>query len=73
MGLSTSSRIRDLINDERAKAILQKHLPGATNHPQLGEAMYMTLKEVSYYPEARQAGLTKEKLAAIDEELKALG
>lgn len=72
MGLSSSSRIYDLIKDERAKAILEKHLPGMSSHPQLGQAMYMTLKEVSYYPEARQAGMTKEKLAAIDEDLKAL-
>ena len=68
-----SSRVRDVLADERAKAVLEKHLPGVTKHPDLPEAYYMTLKEISYYPEARQAGLTKEILAAIEEDLKALG
>ena len=72
MGFSMNSRIRDLAQDERAKAVLEKHLPGIGRHPQLGEAYYMTLKEVSYYPEARAAGLTKEKLEAIDKDLQAI-
>lgn len=73
MGFSLSSRIRDLLTDERAKAVVEKHLPGVSKHPMLPEAYYMTLKEVSYYPEARQAGLTKEILAAIEADLMALG
>jgi len=72
MGFSINSTIRDLLNDERAKAIVEKHLPGISTHPQIGMAMYMTLKQVSYYPEAAQAGLTKEKLQAIDEDLQKL-
>ena len=73
MGFSLTSRIKDLISDERAKAVLEKHVPGFSTHPQLPMAYYMTLKEVSYYPEARQAGLTREILASIEEDLKALG
>jgi hypothetical protein len=72
MGFSLMSRIKDLITDEGAKAVLEKHVPGISKHPQLPMAYYMTLKEISYYPEARQAGLTKEKLAAIEEDLKVL-
>ena len=36
-------------------------------------AMHMTLLQISYYPEAVQAGVTQEKLQTIDAELKALG
>ncbi|MBX3000601.1 MAG: hypothetical protein KF893_18925 [Caldilineaceae bacterium] len=67
MQFSASSTIRDLLADERAKAIVEKHLPGASKHPDLPQAMYMSLREVSYYPES---GLTPAKLKEIDEELK---
>lgn len=72
MGFSINSTIKDILADERAKAILEKHFPGVTKHPDIGMAMYMTLKQISYYPEAAAAGLTKEKLQAIVAELEKL-
>ena len=62
MSYSANSTIRELMADERARAVVEKHLPGASTHPQLPEAMHMTLREVSWYPES---GLTQEKLDAI--------
>jgi hypothetical protein len=73
MSFSINSTIKDLLADERAKAVVEKHVPGASRHPQIYEVYYETLKSISYYPEAAAAGLTKEKLAAIDADLKALG
>ena len=70
MAFSEQTKMREIIADERAKAILDKHLPGASSHPQLYMAMDMTLKEISWYPEA---GLTPEKLRALVEDLAALG
>ena len=69
MAFSEKSRVKDVLADERAKAILEKHLPGAATHPQLPEAMYMTLKEVSWYPES---GLTPAIFKALVEDLEAL-
>ena len=69
MAFSEKSRVRDVLADERAKAILEKHLPGATTHSQLPEAMYMTLKEVSWYPES---GVTSAILKALVADLEAL-
>ena len=69
MAFSEQSKMREIIADERAKAILDKHLPGASTHPQLYMAMNMTLKEISWYPEA---GLSKEKLDALVADLAAL-
>lgn len=69
MAFGINSRVRDIIGDERAKALLDRHVPGASTHPQLDEALYMTLKEVSWYPES---GLTPEKLNALVEDLEAL-
>jgi hypothetical protein len=69
MAYSEQTRIREILADERAKAILDKHLPGASTHPQLHMAMDMTLKEISWYPES---GLTSAKLQALVEDLAAL-
>jgi hypothetical protein len=70
MPFTLSSTIRDLLNHEEARAIVEKHMPGASKHPDLPMAMHMSLREVSYYPES---GLTPTKLKTIEEELKSLG
>jgi hypothetical protein len=67
MSFSASSTIRELLADERAKSVVEKHLPGASRHPDLPQALSMSLREISYYPES---GLTPSKLKVIDEELK---
>ncbi len=66
MPYTINSTVREILADERAKAVLEKHMPGATSHPQLPEAMYMTLREVAMYPES---GLTPQKLQAILDDL----
>jgi hypothetical protein len=66
MTYNEQTRIRDLLNDPRAVAVLERHLPGATSHPQLHEALDMTLREVSFYPES---GLTPAKLQALVQDL----
>ena len=62
MAYTANTTIRELMADEQARAVVEKHLPGASTHPQLHEAMYMTLREVSWYPES---GLSDEKLQAL--------
>jgi hypothetical protein len=66
MPFSLNSTVRELMANEQAKAVVEKHLPGASKHPDLPQAMHMTLREVSYYPES---GLTQAKLKAIEEDL----
>ena len=73
MSFTIHSTLRDILSDERAKAVLEKHMPGASSHPDLPMAMHMTLQQISYYPEAAEAGLSQDKLQAIDADLKALG
>ena len=69
MAFDENSKIRDIIADERAKAILDKHFPGASTHPQLSMGLGMTLKQVSWYAES---GMTPDKLKALVEDLAAL-
>lgn len=68
MGFSVNSRLKDLIDDERARAVLIKHL-GDRDDPRINMVLYESLRSIAYYPEAN---ISQEKLQAIDEELRAL-
>ena len=66
MGFSINSTLKDLLADEKAKAILDRQQPGWTDDPQLQQAMGMTLKEIAGYS---QGQVTDEMLKEVDEEL----
>ena len=66
MAFNIYSTIRDLMADERAKAVIEKHIPGASTHPQLPMALSMSLGEVASYPES---GVTQQKLKELLEDL----
>lgn len=69
MNYSEQTKLRVLLDDPRAVAILERHLPGATSHPQLNQALDMSLREIAWYPES---GLTAAKLTALLTDLKGL-
>ena len=62
MPFTSRTTVRELMGNPQARAIVDRHVPGASSHPQLYEAMYMTLGEVATYPES---GLTQTKLQAL--------
>ena len=66
MPFSADSKIGELLANEKAKAILEKHLPGMSTHPQIGMAKGMSLKMIAAFP---QSGITPDKLKAIVDEL----
>jgi hypothetical protein len=69
MAFGSNSTVRDVMENEQAKAVLEKHMPGVSSHPLLPQAWYMTLREVSMYPES---GMTADKYKAIITDLEAL-
>lgn len=69
MTLSIDSTLKDLLADERARAVLEKHLGRRDNDPRIHMVMYWSLRTIASYPEA---GITPEQLRAIDEELRQL-
>jgi hypothetical protein len=69
MVFSVNSKLKDLLEDERARAVLQKHFPDRHGDPRVNEVLYYSLREIAYYPEA---GISQEKLKAIDEDLQKL-
>jgi hypothetical protein len=60
MTYSLDSKLGDLLVDPRVIDILNKHIPGASTNPMIGMARGMTLKVILTFPQARQAGLTRE-------------
>ena len=69
MAFSVDTTLSKLLADPAAKAVLEKHLGNRANDPRVNQVMHESLRSISYYPEA---GITRETLLKVDEELKAL-
>jgi hypothetical protein len=69
MSFSIESKLGDLLDNETTKAILEKHLPGISTHPQIAMGKGFALSMVAKF----SGGLiTDELLGKVDTELKAL-
>ena len=66
MHFTIHSKLRDVLADERARAVIERHLPGATSHPQLHQGLDMSLQELTWYAES---GLSMAKLTTLLEDL----
>ena len=66
MALSIDSTLGDILGDEKGKAVLEKHMPGVSTHPQLAMAKGMTLKQIAGMS---QGQITQATLDAINEDL----
>lgn len=70
MALSTQTKLGDLLDNEAAKAILEKHMPGISTHPQIGMGKGFPLAVVANFSGGM---ITQEMLEAVDADLAALG
>jgi hypothetical protein len=66
---TSETPIGELIDDEKAKAILERHVPGMTSNPQIDMARAFTLKDIQQYSADI---VTDDVLAKIDADFKAL-
>jgi len=67
---SQDSTLGEVLRDPAAREVLERYVPGISTSSQAKLGYDMALKTIFSFP---QAGVSKEKLAAIDEELRALG
>ena len=67
MAISIDSTIKELLDDEKAKPVLERHVPQLISHPQLSMAKGMTLKQVA---PMSQGMLTDDMVKAIDKDQK---
>jgi len=66
---SIETPIEKLVADERAKAVLDKHVPGIDQHPAYGQFRTMSLKALQPFS---QGAITPELLEKISTDLAAI-
>ena len=69
MAISSKSKLREILEDERAVAIIDEYIPGFVDNPELGPVAGMKMRVLLKFP---QVDLTKEQVAEIIERLDAL-
>lgn len=70
MSYSIESNLGELLDNPTTKQVLEKAMPGLSNHPQLAMGRGFSLKVVAQFSNGQ---VTPEMLAAVDADLKALG
>ncbi len=70
MGFSTQSKLGDLLDNDQTKAILEKHMPGISTHPQIAMGRGFPLAVVANFSGGM---ITQDMLDAVDTELSSLG
>jgi len=69
MALTIDSKMGDLLADPKAKAVLEKHIPGIATNPQMAMAKGMTMKMIAPMSGGK---ITPAILKAVEEDLKKL-
>lgn len=69
MGVNSKSKLRDVVADERAVAIIEEYKPGFANDPGMGPCMGMRMNLLLKFP---QVGLPEKAIADIIARLDAL-
>ena len=65
MEFTLDSKFGTLLENPQAKAIIDKYLPGVSTNPMVAMIKGMTLKSILAMPQAKQMGLTKEKVEKV--------
>jgi hypothetical protein len=65
MAVTLDTTLGAIIDNPKAKAVLDQYLPGLSSNPMVGMVRGMTLNMILSMPQAAQLGLTKDKVEAI--------
>jgi hypothetical protein len=65
MAYTLNSTLGEILDNPKAKAVLDQQLPGVSAHPMVAMARGMSLNMIVSMPQAAQLGLTKEKAEAL--------
>ena len=66
---SQDSKMKDIVTNPAACAILEEYVPGASKHPQLKMAFGLSLKAIAGFPQAK---ISPQALVEMDAKLRAL-
>jgi hypothetical protein len=72
MAYTFDSTLGDLLNDPKAKTILDKYLPGVSTNPMIGMAKGISLKMILSMPQVTQMGITQQKVQTVLDEINKL-
>jgi len=72
MTYTLDTKVGEILKDTQAVEVLEKHAPGVSKNPMIGMAKGMTLKAVVAMPQAKQAGLTEDKVKKVLAEINGL-
>ena len=65
MQFTLDSTLGQILENPKAKAVLDKNFPGVSTNPMVAMVKGMTLNNLLAMPQAAQFGLTKEKVEAL--------
>jgi hypothetical protein len=69
MKITLDSTLGTLLDDPKAKAVLEQNMPGISTNPMIGMVKGMTLNNLLAMPQAAQFGITKEKVQQVLDEI----
>ncbi len=69
MAYTLDTKVGDLLKDTHAVDILEKHVPGITKNPMIGFAEGMTIRSLLQMPQAKQYGVTEDKVQQVLQEI----
>lgn len=65
MELTLDTTLGALLDDPKAKAVLDRYVPGISSNPMVAMIKGISLNMLLTMPQAKQFGLTKEKIEAM--------
>ncbi|MGE5073611.1 MAG: hypothetical protein ACM3MF_09305 [Anaerolineae bacterium] len=65
MAYTLDSKLGDILQDPHAVEVLERYAPGATKNPMIGSAKGMTLRSLLDLPQAKQAGITEDRVNQV--------
>ena len=65
MKLTMDSTIGELVDNEKAKAILDQYVPGVSTNPNIVTAKNMSLRLLLSMPIGKRVGLTRDKVEMV--------
>lgn len=69
MKFTMDSKLGTLLDDPQAKKVLDQYAPGLSANPMIAMAKGMTLTMLLAMPQAKQYGITKEKVQSVLDEI----
>jgi hypothetical protein len=63
------TKVGDILKDTHAVEVLERYVPGVSKNPMVGLASGMMIKSLLAMPQAKQYGITEEKVMKVLEEI----